>query len=176
MFFMSGTLFWGIIVILIGFLIFLKIFPAFKNLSVGRVVVGIILIIFGINIIIGEGFFTDRSMRFYRGMPDRPFFNDSVLKHDIIFSSKSIDLTNISGMGDTNLRINVAFGSAHIKINKHTRLIVNGNVAFGSADFPGNSKTFFGGINYSSPDSPERNTVINIKTNVAFGSLNVVEE
>ena len=51
---MSSSLFWGILIILAGILIILKMFSAFRNISAARIIAAIIIIYFGLTLIIGK--------------------------------------------------------------------------------------------------------------------------
>jgi len=172
----ASSLFWGIIIVVVGILIILRMFSVFRDMSVFRIIIGLIIIYFGLTLIIGKNIIVLKKNHGSLFKYNENYLAQNSDKQEIIFGSQNIDLTNVGSKLEKNINLAVVFGSGKIKVNKNAKLNVTGNVAFGSIVLPENNKTFFGQINYSSPGAAEEKTAIHINSDVVFGSLEVIRE
>jgi len=160
-----GSLFWGILISLIGVSIILKY--AFNiDLHLIRIFFGIILILFGIKLITGFGGrqFVKKSIH-YNTFP-------SGKDYDIVFSNRTLDLSKYQDINKMPKEINVVFGNGAILVPDNINLEVTSTTVFGSTIMPDRSYAGFGEdiflIN-NNPDSP----TIRITTSTVFGRLSI---
>lgn len=178
MFFLANSLFWGSILILVGIILILKIFPIFRHISVGRIIAGFILIYIGLSVLFGERFFLFQNrMKFTRVNKYKPYYNYRDGSYEVVFQDQTIDISEVAKNSQTkNIKITVVFGSARIKANRDTKVVINGSVAFGKVSIPGGNNFFFGEYSYSTDNQGQTEETIFVNANVVFGNLNIIEE
>ncbi len=174
---MGAGMFWGIVIILIGLSVLLKglniHFPIFK------IVIGILFIYFGIKIITG-GF---GHKTFHGGkneviFGEKEFTTENVKdqEYNVLFAKGLFDLTNVSPQTPgQHLKINTVFGASELRIKKNMPVKLTISTAFGSAKLPNGNSTALGTTHYSSENLKEQEPFFDIKADVVFGALDIVE-
>ncbi|NLI61695.1 MAG: hypothetical protein GX375_09770 [Clostridiales bacterium] len=167
----AQSYFWGIFLIGVGILMILKY--QFKlNISLSRIVIGVLFLALGVSMLIGQpGFRTKSNIIFSDG-------NVQVVKpekeYNIIFGNMLIDLSEIKEDDiDGKIEINTVFGNALVKINPEISTVIEVSSAFASANTPDGSTITFGEHSYK---RGEGHPILNIKANVVFGKIDIVEE
>ena len=176
---MSASLFWGLILILIGISIIIKI--VFNiDFSIFRVIIALIFIYFGIRLFIG------RDFSFYHNN------NDEQL---ILFSKRNVDHVDegkeyhvIFGEGRFDLRkftvpdseivhfeLNTIFGNSELLLNPDIPVEINSNTVFGGTRMPNTNASSFGEASYKNDTAKKSKAKIIIDTNTIFGGLEVRE-
>lgn len=146
-------------VIIIGLLMLIKaLVPSFQ-FSTFKFIVGIIIIIFGINILFSS----------FGDMGNNTTLNNSSsgTKQSVVFSERTIYISD-DMVGDLNLEC--AFASLTVYIPKDKNISITSSSAFGSINMPNGNSVSFGTLNESTDTSGE---VLNLKINCAFGSVDV---
>ncbi len=173
---MAPGFFWGLVLIFIGIAI---IFRVVFDVNLFRVILGIVVILFGIKILIGKNFFSERpkkdwetifSDRNYKEMPkDRSGYN-------VIFGKAVYDFTGMDSVLSENIRIkiDVVFGAAVIKINKNTPVKIKSEAVFGGSRMPDGNTVAFGSINYNTDSFKTDAPHFYIELNVVFGGIEVI--
>ena len=167
-----SSLFWGIIIVLIGLSIILREFFD-VHIPVFRLVVGVFFIYIGFKIVFravrgnknNDVVFEERhQMKFDR---DKADFN-------IVFGAGSIDLSNptIKNTHD-DIEINVVFGNALLRINDSIPTKIQMNNAFANTTTPDNQSSSFGSSLYFTSSYRKNEPYVFIKTNTVFGRLNI---
>jgi predicted membrane protein len=172
---MAPAVFWGILLVIIGLSI---IFRILFDINLFRVLLGVILILIGIKILVGN----------------KGIFNFGPVKGDVIFSSRTIseppgnkaeynvvfarsvfDYRKVYFKKDkpVKIKINTIFGATEIKVNEDSPVKIKVNAVFAGAKLPdGNTVVFGSGGWQGNTFDPDGNYMI-IEADVVFGSLEV---
>ncbi len=173
---MGAALFWGVLLILIGIGIVIRV--VFNiNFPVVKFVIAFSLIFIGIKLLVGKSNFwhdcTDK---------DTTVFSESKIhgveenfkEYNVIFGSSIIDLRDIDlSKGSKDIRINTIFGSTYLKINEATPIKIKADAAFSSAKLPNGNTAAFGTGRYESESFSKDTNHIYIRGDVVFGSFEV---
>jgi predicted membrane protein len=174
---MGSSLFWGVILIIIGLSLVVKVafnieFPIFK------IIVAFIFIYIGLKIMLGGNF---RTFHNFHNRNDVVFgelkFDD--LKdgeYNVIFSKGNFDFRDVKlkPEGPTKININTVFGGSYIILKKEMPVQIKVDAAFAGADLPNGHKTSFGSVIYSSDSLDTSKPYLEITADVVFGGLHVV--
>ncbi len=158
-----GSLFWGILISLIGISIILK-YVLNIDLHLARIFFGIILILLGMRVIFGH---SERSYDKHTTKVNHYYGSGEC---NIIFSSGTIDLTKYAGAKKLPGEINVVFGNAVVIVPDTMNLDITSTTVFGSTILPDHSYNGFAEDTFSlkgNADSPAKR----IETNTVFGRL-----
>lgn len=158
-----GSLFWGILILLIGLSIILKHafhiqFPLF------RLFLGIIIVLIGLKLLIGP---SGRSAPRARKYVSTYY---SSREFDVIFSSRTIDFTKYQDLKNLPVEITVVFGNALVIVPDSINLEVTSTTVFGSTIMPDRSYAGFGEDRYVINNNPEA-PLHRIETTTVFGKL-----
>lgn len=177
---MSGTLIFGIFLILIGAGLILKM-VFHVDIPVVKIVFGLFIIYLGIRVIAGRNF---HSCSIDNKNNDVIFGEASFNKADdwhqnqknVIFGSSLIDLTSMQIPENTtkHIKINTVFGETKVKIRKDMPVKVKVDAAFAGADLPGGNQTAFGTTYYNNADTTTTSGTLEIEASVVFGALKVI--
>ena len=164
-----SSIFWGVILVLLGISVILK--AVFKiDIPVFRVVFAILLIYWGAKILFGDIFHRskDHTVIFHNSQ-----FVDSDLKkeYNVVFGRSEINLRNVDlSRGNLKTQINVVFGSSSAYIDPEIPTIIKVDTVFGESTLPDRSINAFGEYVYKSPTYSEGQPYLLIEMNVVFGS------
>lgn len=173
---MGAGLFWGILLILIGLGIVIRVvfnihFPLVKF------VIAFFFIFIGIKLLVGNFSVWDK-----RGDESTTFFSESKIdgleeghkEYNVIFGSSVIDLRNVDlTQGSKQIEINTIFGGTVLKIDKNTPIKIKSDAAFASAKLPNGNTATFGTGRYESETFNRDANHIYIKCDVVFGNFEV---
>ncbi|MBN1158844.1 MAG: hypothetical protein JXA61_05650 [Bacteroidales bacterium] len=175
---MAPGLFWGLLLILIGLSIILRVLFGVKFFGA---VIALFLIFVGISMLIGKPWmfrsgkrdsdtiFEDRTIREMPG---------DETEYNVIFGRTVYDFTDQDFPDDKSVRIkvNTVFGSTTIKVDRNKPVMVRSDAVFGSSTMPDGNTVAFGSVNYSTDSfSTEKNHLL-IEAPVVFGALHVKTE
>ena len=142
--FLSSGIFWGFIVILFGVGILLKsVFHV--NIPFFKILIGIIIIFFGISFIVGamsqrksEAIFRDYNFNF--GTIEK--------EYNIVFSKGVFDFTNFnfSNYNGGFIKINSAFSKSEIYLSRNFEYEIRADSVFGVVSLPNGESVSFGNI------------------------------
>ncbi|MBC8385639.1 MAG: hypothetical protein H8E57_09010 [Candidatus Cloacimonetes bacterium] len=173
--FLFGSLFWGILLVLLGLSVILKAF--FKiDIPVFRTIFAVIIIYWGVKMLFGGFHFkTDNNtVMFNSSRMSSKGQND---EYNIIFGSSEIDLTTIDvAEKSVYARANVVFGSGVIYIDPQVPTIIRVSTVFAESKLPGRTVSFFGDYVYRSADFSKADNHLTLKIDVVFGSVLIVEK
>lgn len=173
---MGAGIFWGIILILIGFGLIIKIvfnvdFPIFKFIA------AFFFILLGLKMLFGNfGVFKHHICH------GNVIFNERYIhgrvsgqqEYNVIFGKAEIDLTDIElKPGRNKLEINTVFGTTNVLLNKDVPVRIKADVAFGGIRLPDGDTGGFGTSVYESENFDENSAYLYIKASAVFGSLNI---
>lgn len=170
--FMFSQVFWGLLLIVLGLSIILKVIFNL-NIPVFRMVISFLLIYMGLQILFG-GFPFEKNDR-------NVIFNDNRIKvtaagdYNIIFGKGIVDLTDFIADAHTRIEINTIFGSGLIKLKPEQPLKIVVNSAFAGAKMPDGNMISFGKYIYQTPGFKENQTFSEVAVNVVFGEVEFTE-
>ena len=174
---MSTSLFWGIVLIIIGLSLILKIVFNIE-FSIFRVLFAFFLIYFGIKLFIGKDFtlFPDANK------DNQVLFSEKTIKtvenskeYNVIFAGSKFDLREMSFPDSLTLRIkiNTVFGGSQILVNPNVPIQVNSNTVFAGTKMPDGNTSAFGSLNYETDTAKRGKAKLIIETNTVFGGLQI---
>lgn len=171
---MGTGLFWGLILIIIGVSLLIKVIFNI-NFPIFRIVIAFIFIYIGIKILVGPSIKlfhtqTDKNGVIFGETSQSSIQNNQ--EYNAIFGKLVFDLKNIELNSDTNynIKINTVFGSCELILPENVNINIESNAVFGLASMPNGNSTSFGNIDYKKY-SPEFHTTLFIKADVVFGSF-----
>lgn len=158
-----GSLFWGILISLIGLSIVLR--HAFNiQFPLIRLFLGIIIILIGLRLVMGSSGKQHAKQRRYVSS----YYNSK--EFDVIFSNRTIDFSKYADVDSIPGEITVVFGNAVVIVPDSLNLEVSSTTVFGSTILPDRSYAGFGEDRYvinNNPGAP----VHRIETTTVFGKL-----
>jgi hypothetical protein len=176
---MGTSMFWGVLLIIIGLSLVIKIvfnidFPVFK------IILAFIFIYIGLKILLGHSFrpFHERKTDSEVIFGESTFNNvEDGKEYNVVFSKGSFDLRNIPLRtdGPTRVKINTVFGGAKILIDKNKPIRIKADAVFSGAQMPNGNSTAFGSTIYTSDSLDLTKPFLDIKADVVFGGLDIVE-
>lgn len=174
---MSASLFWGILLILLGLSLILKIVFNIE-FSIFRVVIAFLLIYFGIKLFIGKDF----SLFPQSDREDQIVFSEKTIKkiengkeYNVIFGGAKFDLREMTFPDSItmHIKINTIFGGTQLFVNRDVPIHVNSNTVFAGTKMPDGNTSAFGSLNYENDSSKIEKARLIIETNTIFGGLHV---
>jgi hypothetical protein len=174
---MASGLFWGIVLILIGLGIVIRIvfnidFPIIK------ILIALFLIWLGIRILIG-----DHGILHFRTSKNDVIFGENSYRdissenkeYNVIFGKAVFDFRDLKITEKISIQLNSIFGGAEVKINKGTPYRIKVESVFGGVNLPNGNTTVFGTGRYQSANFNPDSAHLFIKADVMFGGLQIVE-
>jgi predicted membrane protein len=170
----SSGIFWGLLLVLIGLSIIIKVIFHI-DIPVFRIVIGLLLLYFGFQIIFGSSIRTKKKVvienKSYREYSTKSHSNE----YNIIFSNGTIDLSDWQEKLSGNyIEVNVIFGSGLILIDPKMNLQIEANTVFGEAILPNNKVTFLG--SKKEYTGTKDSDLLYLAINTIFGNVTVREK
>lgn len=173
---MFTSAFWGILLIVFGFLLVIKYFFNIQ-LPVFRIVFGLFLIYLGIVFLIGRtncgSSCSVRNENSTVFSSQKYNYNENINNYNCVFGESQIDFSNINLSASKTVQISAVFSEFKIKINPNTNVEIISNTVFGNTKMPDNSNNSFGSLVYKNQGFDSNAPVLTIKTNVVFGSISI---
>jgi predicted membrane protein len=174
---MGHSLFWGILLIVLGLSLVIRIvfnvdFPLFK------IFVAFVLIYFGIKILFGS---FGTKIRIH-GSDDREIifgernFSDFEEngEYSTVFGKSTFDFRGYDLRGQTRrLKISTVFGGTEIKIDENIPAKIRVESAFAGADLPNGNAAVFGSTTYETPNYHSDQPYLDLKLEIVFGGVSV---
>jgi hypothetical protein len=171
---MSSSIFWGIILILIGLSLILKVafnvdFPFFKFLF------ALFLIYLGIRIFIGRDFrlFSDANDAYTVIFSQRTINNiENGKEYNVIFGSGRFDLRNIQKPenDEVKIKINTIFAGSEVLISDSIPIEIRAHTVFAGSKMPDGNSSAFGETNFIN-DTNGNAPLVQIESNTVFGGF-----
>lgn len=172
---MGHTLFWGLLLILIGFSLIFKIvfnldFPLFK------VIVAFLFIFIGLRILFGSaGFHFNTRAHNDVIFSERKYssFNDK-REYNVVFGRGVYDFRDFNLHGSIKkIRISTVFGGSEIKLSRNIPARILVDAAFAGVELPNGNSAVFGNTVYESPDFDPQQPYLQIKLEAVFAGVEV---
>ncbi len=174
---MSG-LFWGIILIIIGISLIVKV--VFKiDFPIMKVLVAFFFIYLGIKILAGNIGFAK-----FKSGPSDVIFGESSFVHEqyvpaeqnVVFGKCTFDFRNLHESSlPADIKINTVFGNSKILISKNMPVTIRVDAAFAGATLPNNNSTVLGSTNYQSANYDELKPHLTIHANAVFSTVKIMD-
>lgn len=172
---MAPGLFWGMLLILIGLAIILRVLIGVKFFGA---LIALVLIFIGISMLIGK------PWMFRSGKRDHDtIFEDRKVheiprdetEYNVIFGKTVYDFTDVDFTEDKSIRIkvNTVFGSTVIKVDRSKPIRIKSDAVFGSSTMPDGNTVAFGSVNYTTESFSSEKNHLYIDAPVVFGSLHI---
>jgi hypothetical protein len=171
MIFIFSGLFWSGVLVLLGVCIILNVVLK-THIPFARIFFGLLLVYVGVSLLFGRARHERRWQR--DDEPERVEITEPSEKQDVVFANRELDLTGLK-LGDRTVRqeIDVAFGSALVRVSPAVPLRVEVSSAFADARLPNGGDVGFGDQVFKSkgldPDQP----YLLLKADVVFGRLEI---
>ena len=172
---MAPGVFWGIVLVIVGLSI---IFRVIFDINLFRVLIAVLLILFGIKILVGnKGFFDFSSAKNDVIFSEKSFSGtpNNRTEYNVMFGKSVFDFRNIEFKDEKpiRLKINTIFGAAEIKVNEDSPVKIQVGAAFAGVRMPGGNTIAFGSSQYVGNAYNQSSNYLFIDANVVFGGLEV---
>lgn len=169
----DSGIFWGVFLLIIGLLIVLK-YTLHLNISIFKIGIAIILIWIGITLIIGRWGIRDSSNTIFSGRELRPETLEK--EYNIIFGKAHMDLSSLLlSEFNKSIEINTVFSKTTLKIDPSKPIVIDIDCVFGSARTSDRKVESFGKYLYKTPSVDISKEHLNIKADIVFGELEVIQ-
>jgi hypothetical protein len=166
---MSGV-FWGVILILIGVSFIVRVIFNI-HFPVWRVIIAIMFIALGLQVMLG-GWSFRRGGAVFGETKIRYDSNNENREYNVIFGRGEFDFTGIPlSNGIRRIDVDAVFGEAVVIVDANVPVRVVANAAFASARFPDGTMVNFGNHEFTSAGFSKAENYLDIRADVAFGSL-----
>lgn len=177
---MGSGMFWGILLIVIGVSLILKIifhidFPIFK------IVIAFVFIYLGIKILIGPNFkfFSERKTENTVVFGHTRFDSFEANKeYNIVFGKGEYDFSDLTldSVLVTKLDLHTVFGNSRVILPPLMPVKIEIDAAFSGVTFPNGNTASFGTSVYTSKNFDDSKPYLYIKADVVFGSMEIVQK
>jgi hypothetical protein len=170
--------FWGLVLILIGIAI---IFRVVFDVNLFRIIVGILIILFGIRILIGKNWMPEKSIKEHDTLFSDRIYSEipkDNTEYNVVFGRSVYDFTRaeLAANETVRIKINVVFGAVVIKINSDMPVRIKSEAVFGGSRMPDGNTVAFGSINYNTRSYSENIPYLYIESNVVFGGIEILNK
>lgn len=175
---MAPGLFWGIVLIVIGVSVIIKV--VFNiHIPMFRIVAAFVLIFLAIRILLGPG---HKNFRTYDDSDDiifneKDFRDVDPLKkeYNIVFGKANYDLRHMQlPEGNTyRMNFNVVFGGGNLILNDSIPVKIKSDAVFSGVKMPDGSSSVFGTSYYHSPGFNEERPYLYIKIDAVFSGIDI---
>jgi len=170
--FFFTEVFWGSLLVLLGISMIIKTIFGI-DIPVVRTILAILLIYTGISIIanIGSKHKQKQSIVFSEQVIIPENINNY---YSVMFGKSTIDLTHIQTIDELlQIKIDVAFGQALVKISRSIPTEIASTVTFGNAFFPDNTSISSGKYTYKNY-AGQTKPLVKVRSHIAFGNMQVI--
>jgi hypothetical protein len=170
--------FWGLVLILIGLSI---IFRVVFDVNLFRIILSVLIILFGIRILVGKSWMPERSKKEHDTIFSDRNYNEipkDKTEYNVIFGKAVYDFTgrDLTVREPIRIKINVIFGAAVVKINPDMPVRIKSEAVFGGSRMPDGNTVAFGSINFNTRSFNENAPYLYIESNVVFGGIEIVNK
>jgi predicted membrane protein len=172
---MGHALFWGLLLILIGFSLIFKIvfnvdFPLLK------IIIAFVFIFIGLRILLGgSGIFRGKKDANEVIFGEKRYSSfDEKNEYNVVFGKGVYDFRDIELEGKTRkIRVSTIFGSSEIKISRDTPVRILVDAAFAGVELPHGNSAVIGNTTYESPGIDPHQPFLEIKMEAVFAGVDV---
>jgi predicted membrane protein len=171
--FLFSGIFWGVVLILVGVSLIIRI--VFNiNIPVFRIVLALILIYLGLQVLLGGTWTRSGSSSVIFQSGDLKITGESH-KYSVVFGSSRIDASMPLAKENDKLEVNTIFGSSVLEVPSDIPVLIKVSAAFSSAKMPDGNLVSFGDYTYKNKAFDKSAPYRFIKASVVFGSMTIRE-
>jgi len=162
----------GIVFLVIGIVLLLNSIFNF-NVHTFKLIVGIVIVLFGVFILFnGFGFQDSRNIVFREGIIRVSEVQD---EYNIVFASGTIDLSKVKIEGEVKkIEVNTIFADGKVILNPNVPTLIKASSAFGELELPDRSSVIFSSQKYKIGDISTNQGYLEIGANAVFGKLKII--
>ena len=162
----------GIVFLVIGIVLLLNSIFNF-NVHTFKLIVGIVIVLFGVFILFnGFGFQDSRNIVFREGIIRVSEVQD---EYNIVFASGTIDLSKVKIEGEVKkIEVNTIFADGKVILSPDVPTLIKASSAFGELELPDRSSVIFSSQKYKIGDISTNQGYLEIKANAVFGKLKFI--
>lgn len=167
-----GGVFVGIIFLAVGIILLLNSFFNF-NINIFKLIVGVVIVLFGVFILFnGFGFQDSRNIVFRERTIRVSEVQD---EYNIVFASGTIDLSKVKIEDEVKkIEINTIFAEGKVILNPDVPTLIKASSAFGELELPDRSSVIFSSQKYRIGDISTNRGYLEIKASAVFGKLKFI--
>ncbi len=173
--FLSSGVFWGAVLVIFGISILLKA-VLHIDIPVFRILVGLIIIYFGLKVITGwHGFSSSNSAVF----SNVEISSRESIKGDysVVFGKGVIDLSGADIKDNTvTARVDTVFSDTTVFVDKNMPIKIQAESVFSGVKMPDGNEVSMGNLTYRSPSYKDGANCLKIKADTVFGSLKIINK
>lgn len=174
---MGPGLFWGILFLLMGISLLIKV--VFRlDIPVVRIVIGLVLILLGVRMLVGGSWFfhgdTEENEVIFA---EKTFRGKEVTREEysVVFGKATFDFTDLDSTSlPKHVKISTVFGSSTVFLNREVPVKIQGESVFAGVRLPGGNTAVFGSTSYESEGFDRARPCLSIQSEVVFGGVNMV--
>jgi hypothetical protein len=168
---MGAGLFWGIILIVIGLSIILRV--AF-DISIFRIVIAVVLILIGVKMLIGKPVVQSEGHENHVVFGEKTNTADPLdgTEYNTVFGKTVYDFRNMKPLTQprTKIKFNTVFGSNDIILPPGLPVKIKSDAVFATASMPNGNTVAFGSTNFEANTEITDSAVLIIENDVVFGA------
>lgn len=171
---MGSGLFWGILLMVLGVSLIIKV--VFNiHVPIFRIVLAFILIYLGLRILFGNIKSDDNKNDIIFSEARITEIDRMNREYNVIFGKSTFDFTNIEFQYEkpVDVEVNSIFGGSVIQISKDVPVLIKGETVFANLKLPNGNTSFFGDLEYRSDNFDEAKPYLFIKASAVFGSIEI---
>ncbi len=167
-----GGIFMGIIFLVVGVILLLNSFFNF-NINIFKLIVGILIVLFGVFILFnGFGLQDSRNIIFREGIIRVSKAQD---EYNIIFAAGTVDLSKLKiDSGTRKIKINTIFADGKVILNPEVPTVIKASSAFGELELPDKSSVIFSSKEYKTGEFGDNQDYLVIEASAVFGKLKFI--
>jgi len=167
-----GGMFMGVVFLVVGVILLLNSLFNF-NINIFKLILGIIIVLFGVFVLFnGFGFEDSRNIIFREGVIR---VSKAQGEYNIIFASGSVDLSKVKV--DDNVRkikINTIFADGKVILNPDVPTVIKASSAFGELELPDKSSAIFSSKEYKIGEVSINKGYLEIEADAVFAKLRFI--
>jgi hypothetical protein len=162
----------GIVFLVIGIVLLLNSIFNF-NVHTFKLIVGIVIVLFGVFILFnGFGFQDSRNIIFREGIIRVSEVQD---EYNIVFASGTVDLSKVKIEDEVKkIKVNTIFADGKVILNPDVPTLIKASSAFGELELLDRSSVIFSSQKYKIGDISTNQGYLEIEANAVFGKLKFV--
>jgi predicted membrane protein len=174
--FVFSGMFWGIVLILLGLSVILRVvFDV--DLPVIRIVFAVVLIYLGVRVLVGGSWRVESPRNTVLFAESEVPVTPDDDEYRIVFGRGRFDLTGIVPAGASrSITVETVFGNGVVRVKADAPIRIRASATFGSARLPDGNEVSFGATTWRSPAYREGEPFLDVRANVVFGALQIVTE
>jgi predicted membrane protein len=167
-----GGYFMGIVFLVIGIVLLLNSIFNF-NVHTFKLIVGIVIVLFGVFILFnGFSFQDSRNIVFREGIIRVSEVQD---EYNIVFASGTVDLSKVKIENEVKkIKVNTIFADGKVILNPDVPTLIKASSAFGELELPDRSSVIFSSQKYKIGDISTNQGYLEIEANAVFGKLKFI--